>query len=330
MKRYILLILLCFMSMPVAFASTERYVRIAAGDVASGLFDQAGQLAGELSHPNISRCAGRDCPNLIAAAQASASARAALANLRAGTVELALVPGEEAYNAFSGRNQRPWPELRSLAQIETKPLLILTRPDQRFASLMALTGKRVVTGAHGTDNAARVRDLLASIGLSSRGYRELSAEGLENRLALVTSGAADAAVLLGDVLDAPTLALIAEGKVKLLVPTKAEIDRALIANPYLQNEHVRIGGGSLVSTVAASNVLVVRDDMPAVDVAVVMSHLWPSDTTTLHPIELGPGVDVTPNSAIQNLPVPLHAGAEAFYKAHDVIKEENSDASAQN
>ncbi len=330
MNRYILLILLCFMTASPAFAATERYVRIAAGDVASGLFDQAGLLAGELSHPNTSRCSGRDCSSLIAAAQASASARAALSNLRAGTVELALVPAEEAYNAFSGRNQRAWPELRSIARIETKPLLILTRPDQRFASLMALTGKRIVTGARGTDSATRVRDLLASIGLSSRGYREVSAEGLANRLAMVTNGTADAAVLLGDVLDAPTLALIAEGQVKILVPTKAEIDRALIANPYLQNERVRIGGSSFVSTIAASNVLVVRSDMPVVDMAVVMTHLWPTENKTLRPIELGPGVDVTPGSAIQNLPVPLHAGAEAFYKAHDVIKEDNSDASAQN
>lgn len=330
-KAIIMLICLSFFLTPAVWAAEGRYVRIAAGDIASGLFAEAGQLATYLGQTNSPSCPPRSaCGNLSVTAQASASARAALLAVRAGVVEAALVPSEQAYDAFSGDDHRTWQQLRTLARIEVEPLIVLTRPDLRYAGLASLSGQRVVTGARGTDSAGRVGTLLAALGLSSRDYRQISAEGLERMTAVVTSGNADALVVLGQELDAATLALLANGQLKLLVPGKAEVDHALMGNPYLQTTRIRLGGSNAVPTVATSTVLVVRADLPAVDVTALMAHLWPGEGKELPLLQLGTASGVSPAQAVQNLPVPLHSAAEAFYRTHGVLNEDDQDGSSKN
>ena len=329
--KSILLICLSFFLTPAVWAAEGRYVRIAAGDIASGLFAEAGQLATYLGQSDSPSCTPRRaCSNLSVTAQASASARAALLALRAGVVEAALVPSEQAYDAFTGDDRLAWQQLRTLARIEIQPLIVLTRPDLRYVGIASLSGQRVVTGARGTDSAERIGNLLAAFGLSPRDYRQISAEGLERMAAVVTSGNADALVLLGQELDATTLALLASGQLKLLVPGKAEIDHALMGNPSLQTTRLRLGGSSAVPTVATSTVLVVRADLPAVDVTALMAHLWPGEGKELPLLQLGTASGVSPAQAVQNLPVPLHSAAEAFYRTHGVLNEDDQDGSSKN
>ncbi len=329
--KTIILICLSFLLTLPAPASEGHYVRIAAGDIASGFFAEAGQLATYLSQKTGTSCTSHStCNNLIATAQASASARAALMALRAGAVEAALVPSEQTYDAFTGGDQRTWQQLRTLARIEVQPLIVLTRPDLRSIGLASLSGQRVVTGARGTDSAERVANLLAAFGVSPRDYRPVSAEGLARMTAMITSGGADALVVLGQELDAATLALLANGQLKLLVPSKAEVDYALMGRPYLQTIRIRLGGSSAVLTVATSTVLIVRADLPAVDVTAVMAHLWPGEGKELPLLQLGTAPGVSPAQAVQNLPVPLHSAAEAFYRAHDVLNEDDANGSAKN
>lgn len=317
------LLLLFFFVVSPAQAAEEQYFQIAAGDVASGLFDQAGQIAGRMGS-NRDCTAPRHCEPIIAAVQARPSARAALSNLRSGTVDAALAPSEQVYELVQGEDRRSWSGLRALARVSVQPLLILVRPDLPAITIAGLAGQRVVLGIRGTDRSQRAKAILRDLGLPSRSYREISAEGLDRMVAKVTAGSADAVVLLGEALDAATIALLAEGRLKLLTPGKAELDRALLSKPYLQAVHIRPTGGVAIASVATSAVLVVRSDLSAVEVTRVLNQLWGS-SAPLSALAIDEET-VSPAEAIANLPLPLHVSAEAYYRAHTPLSEEASHA----
>ena len=119
-----------------ASAAETRYLRIAAGDVASGLFDLAGVVASAISTQQEARACrqnrqqnGCDTLPLVAVAQTSASAQAALTKLRTGVADLAVVPDSIAFTAYTGTSNRrtaAWPQLRALANLTVRPILFFT------------------------------------------------------------------------------------------------------------------------------------------------------------------------------------------------------------
>jgi uncharacterized protein len=84
--------------------------------------------------------------------------------LEAGKLDVALVTGEPAYEAFAGIG-RPRTQLKILAAMYATPGMFVLRADHPARSIADLTGKRVAFGARGSGLVILARYVLDGIGL---------------------------------------------------------------------------------------------------------------------------------------------------------------------
>ena len=302
-----------------AFARSEQYLSIASGDVASGLFALAGEVASVVSNPedaracrqNATRNEERCALELMAVAQTSPSASAALNKLRRNSVEAAVVPDDVAYAAYTGslpEKVAPWPELRTLAVLHSSPVVIITRSNISGMGAVTLTGQRIAIGARNTDRASSRETLLAALGLERGQYTPVSFVNPEDALALIKSSRADAAMLLVSEIDAPLRAALLAGELKLLPYNKGDLERAQRRLPYLQRVVAEVGANPSYATLATSSVLVGRKDMTPPMVQTLLSRLWLRQRASLEA-----------QTATQGLPAPLHTTAIQFYHNHQML-----------
>lgn len=319
------------MTFAPAQAANERYLRIASGDVTSGLFDLAGVVASAVTNPADARACRQDqnCGDvgLIAVAQTSASADAALAKLRAGTADAAVVPDSIAYAAYNGTGARrspPWPELRALANLAVRPMIILVRGDIATTSLAALRGKRIATGPRGSDASDSVVALLGAMGLKATDYTSTNSDLDESAYTLISQKRADAVIVLADALAAPEREALARGDIKLLSPSKPEFERVSGAYPFAERRVFDPGTGQNYATICSGSVLVTRADMQQNVVATMLSRMWLRTNTDLDRIARGAGADLDPGQAAKNLPTPLHTSAASFYQEHHLMESDHA------
>lgn len=293
-----------------ARAADPLYLRIASGDVASGLFALAGSVAGAVSNPPTHHACvpGQSCGDLglIAVAQTSASANAALLKLRSGGTDAVLIPATLAYTAYNGTDERlvtRWTGLRLLANLSVRPLLVIARADRPTPTLASLAGWRIAIGPRGSDASTNISILLTALGLTR--YQPVEADIDASAADLISSGRADAVVLLADTLAAPELAAIEAGSLRLVDASKGELERALLHRNYLSRQVVDPGTGENYTTIASGNALLVRASMPEPVVLTILSRLWLKQDDVFNAGDAG-----------VHASVPMHPSAENFYKEH--------------
>lgn len=84
--------------------------------------------------------------------------------LEAGELDLALVAGEPAYEAFAGVG-RPPSQLKILTAMYSSPGMFAVRADSPYRSIRDLVGKKVAFGAHGSGLVILSRYILDGLGL---------------------------------------------------------------------------------------------------------------------------------------------------------------------
>lgn len=292
----------------LSLADSARPLRLAAGDQASGSLALATVLGEAITRPGSETlCRAKPAcqePQLLVLPQVSGSAAAALAKLRSGGVDLALVPDVLAYAAYSGISTRRYvamPQLRTLALVSPKPLFILIRGDASPAALSALAGWRIAMGPRGSDISDLSSSLLGAMGLPQSQYNAVSSSLMDSPAALIRSGRADAVAFLATELGVAEQRALQAGEVKLLNFAKSELERAVQAYPFLPRKVVQTAAGNY-ATVLSGSVLAARADLPPVLVTGLLTRLW-----------LTPRAGLSRDTATENLPAPLHSAAERFY-----------------
>ncbi len=286
-----------------AVAANDRYLRIASGDVASGLFAQANAVAQLVNNPEA---------GVVAVAQLSSSGQAALAKLRSGGVDAAVVPDIAAHTAVGGdvaRRGRPWPELRSLANLSSRALIIIIRGDQDVRSLANLQNWRIAVGPRSSDENNTITSLLAGLGLAPNFYRAVNADTNASPYDLIVRGQADAVVILANELMANERNGLLAGTLKLYSPGKYELERVGQIYPFTSRRVVDLASGGSYATVTSSSVLVARNDLPTAVVSDMLARLW-----------LGAKAMADAKSAALHLPAPLHSAALNFYQEHKLME----------
>lgn len=304
------ILVFCILMTATALANTSRYLRIASGDVASGLFTLAGSVAGAISNPAGARSCtdSHNCNTigLIAVAQTSSSANAALLKLRGGGVDAAVIPASLAYAAYTGSSQRlisPWNGMRLLANLSVRPILVVARADIKAQTLASINGWRIATGPRDSDASADAAMLLAALGVTR--YQNINNDLGLGAAEMITGNMADAVVLMTDELPAPERAAIAAGTLRLIDPGKGDLERATSQYPFLERRVIDPGTGENYTTLGSGSVLLVRADLPAPVALTILTRLWSNPDDTFNRQDAG-----------SRGPVPLHETAENFYKEH--------------
>ena len=244
--------------------------------------------------------------------------------LQAGRGELAFALGDSVGDAWNGVEdagfKAPLKNLRAIAGTYSNYIQVVASADSGIKTLADLKGKRISVGAPKSGTELNARAIFKAAGMS---YEDLgkveflpyaeSVELIKNRqldATLQSSGLGMAAIRdLATTMPVTFVAIPAEVVEKIGSP--AYQAGVIPAGTY-------DGQSADVPTVAITNILVTHSKVSD-EVAYQMTKLMFDNLDRLGTAHSA-AKDIKLETATQNLPIPLHPGAERFYKEAGVLK----------
>ena len=238
--------------------------------------------------------------------------------LQAGRGELAFALGDSVADAWNGVEdagfKAPLKKLRAIAGTYPNYIQIVANADANIKTLADLKGKRISVGAPKSGTELNARAIFKAAGLSYEDMAEVqflpyaeSVELIKNRqldATLQSSGLGMAAIRdLASTMKVSFVAIPADvvGKIGNAAYQPATIP----ANTY-------DGQDADVPTVAITNILVSHEGVSD-EVAYQMTKLMFDNLDRLGNAHSA-AKDIKLEGAAKNLPIPLHPGAERYYK----------------
>lgn len=244
--------------------------------------------------------------------------------LEAGQLDLALVAGEPAYEAFIGKD-RPSAHLKILTAIYSNPGMFVVRADSPYRTIRDLVGQRVAFGARGSGLPILSRYVLDGLGLKQDDdfqsiYLDRAGEGPE----MVLDGRV--AALWGAGIGWPGFAAVASapGGARFIAPDTGEIARIRTRHGFLKPLTVPAGSypnqTAAIASVGSWSFILTRDDLPD-DVAYALAR-------TLHGAEaalcarLPQACETTAANTVAAAPKPelIHPGVMRYFREIGVAK----------
>ncbi|NAW87868.1 TAXI family TRAP transporter solute-binding subunit [Photobacterium halotolerans] len=247
--------------------------------------------------------------------------------MRAGELDFGVVQSDWQYHGYNGTSEfkelGPYKEMRAVFSLHTEPFNIIARTDSGINNLDDLKGKRVNIGNPGSGDRATMEVVMNTMGWNKDDFK-LAAElkGSERSQALCDNKI-DAFVYVvghpnGSIKEATTSC-----DAKLIPATGAAIDKLVADNPYYAKSIVPggmyRGTDSDVNSFGVAATLVsstnVSDDAVYALVKAVFEnfHVF----TRLHPSFANLKKEDMIKAGIS---IPLHPGAEKYYKEVGLIK----------
>jgi TRAP transporter TAXI family solute receptor len=161
--------------------------------------------------------------------------------LEAGQLDLALVAGEPAYEAFMGIG-RPRTNLKILTAIYSNPGMFVVRADSPYQTIRDLVGKRIAFGAKGSGLPILSRYMLDGLGLDQdKDFEAVYLDRAGDGPAMVEDGRV--AALWGAGLGWPGFTTMAKssGGARFIVPDADEIVRIRAKHNFLKPMVVAAG-----------------------------------------------------------------------------------------
>ncbi|AUZ58670.1 TRAP transporter solute receptor [Pseudomonas sp. XWY-1] len=243
--------------------------------------------------------------------------------LQAGRGELAFALGDSVADAWKGDAEAgfktPLKKLRAIAGTYPNYIQIVASKESGITSLSDLKGKRISVGAPKSGTELNARAIFKAAGLTYQDMGKVeylpyaeSVELIKNRqldATLQSSGLGQAAIR--DL--AATLPVV-------FVPIPAEVVTRIGNNAYQPATipaNTYDGQKADVSTAAINNILVTRADIGD-DLAYQMTKLIFENLPRLVTAHAA-AKDIQAENAAKNLPIPLHPGAERYFKEKNLL-----------
>ncbi len=272
----------------------------------------------------LSQIFGKALPGDKVSVQATKASAENLNLLQAGRGEIAFTLGDSLSDAYKGDAEAgfatPLKKLRGIAGIYPNYIQIVASADSGIKTLADLKGKRVSVGAPKSGTELNARAVLKAAGLS---YKDLgkveylpfgeSVELMKNRQLDVTLQSAGLGVsALRDLASAMKIVVVEiPADVVAKVGDPAYQPAMIPANTYE-------GQTKDVPSIAIQNFLVTHEGVPTETVYKMTKALWENLDALVAAHAAGKGIKK--ETAIKSMPVPLHPGAEKYYREAGMLK----------
>jgi TRAP transporter TAXI family solute receptor len=272
----------------------------------------------------LSEAIDKSMPDVRASVQVTKASVENLNLLQAGRGEIAFTLGDALSDAWKGRDEAgfkaPLRTLRGIAAIYPNYIQIVARADAGIRTLADLKGKRISVGALKSGTELNARTIFAAAGLHYRDFAKVeylpfgeSIELMKNREIDVTLQSVGLGVL--------ALRDLARSVDVVLVPIPASVLRKMGDSAYLPEvipAHTYRHQDTDVPSAAVQNFLVTREGVSDETVYGMTKALW----TNLDQLKAAHSAarDIELRGAIEGMPVPLHPGAEKYYREVGLIK----------
>ena len=312
-----------------SFAQELKFFTIGTGGTAYTYYPVGGMIANAISKPPGSRECGKggSCgvPNLIASA---VSSRGSVDNVNAiisGLRNSGFAQSDVAYWAYTGtgtmEGKEPAKELRTIAALFQEHIHLVALKKSNINSVKDLKGKRVSLDEPGSGTYVDAKLILESNGLSTS---DVKAEALKGKAATdaLRNGKVDAIFVVAGFPTGAIVELASAVDVKL-VPIDGAGAKALTSKyGFFSQSPIPSGtyeGVDEVNTVAVGAQWFTSAKEDNELIYQITKALWNKESRKLMDVGHAKGKTITPESALSGVGVPLHPGAEKFYKEAGLI-----------
>jgi TRAP transporter TAXI family solute receptor len=298
-----------------AASAQQKFINVLTGGQ-SGVYYPLGVALGQIYTKAI--------PDTKTSVQATKASVENLNLIQAGRGEIAFTLGDALSDAWKGDEEAgfktPLKGLRTIAGIYPNYIQIVASEESGIKTLADLKGKRISVGAPRSGTELNARVILKAAGLTYKDFAKVeylpfgeSVELIKNRQLDVTLQSAGLGV--ASIRDLATSIKINVVSVPIEVASKitdpAYLPASIPANTYT-------GQTDAVPTVLIRNFLVTGEGVPADTVYAMTKALF----TNLDQLSAAHSAakSITAADAPKNVPVPLHPGAERYYREAGLLK----------
>jgi len=333
MKTFIGAVLATTILAGAAAAQSPTFFRIGTGGAGGTYFPIGGTIANGISSPPGSRACdeGGQCgvPGLIAIAQSTTASVFNNAAVQNGELEAGLAAADVTRSMYLGEGKfegKAHPKLRVIANLYPEDLHLVMPEGAEIGDLGDLAEKRVGIAQAGSGTQVAVlqmlnewgvtRDNMSEAELNQAQSAERLADGQLDAYFYAAGWPVAAMVQLASTKGMELHSFSDEDLAKINELVPAYIPSKIPAGVYEGIDYD-------VKTPAVSAMLVVSSDLDDELVYGITKALWNDNTRKLLDNGHAKGKQITAESAldgVEALGVPLHAGAERFYKEAGLLK----------
>jgi len=280
---------------------------------------------------------------LIVTAQSGNASTANLNLIRSHNIESAFVQNNAAFHAYTGIEQfkgNPVKNVRGIASLYPEVIQIVTLKSSGIKTLKDLKGKSVVPGDRGSVNAVDAENIMKSVGMSFKDFGTLDFLGFTSISQRMKDGQVDAGFIVAGMPTSSVMELASMTDISILNLDDKVINKICTTWPFYAKRTIPAGTyrgqDADVNTVAVLAQWVVDAAIPEDIVYQLTVALWekgkhvlrkkgdaadeaPSAAAIMGQVH-AKGKDVTLETALDGMAIPLHPGAEKYYKEKGLIK----------
>ena len=300
---------------PVPAPAAESFVNILTG-ATGGVYYALGETLGAAMRKAL--------PGTKISVQATRGSNENLSLLESGRGEIGFALGDSLTNAWNGNDEggfkTPHKKLRGIAALFPNYIQIVARADSGIRTLDDLKGKRISVGATRSNTELNAQAILKASGLGFKDFARVDHSPFGESIELLKERQIDA-MLQSAPLGVLALRDLAAVVAIVVVPIPADVVRKINDPTYLAAvipASTYPGQAAEVPAVAVENYLVTHEDVPDEIVYATTKALWTNADALKAAHSAAKLID--PARALEGMPVPLHPGAERYYKEAGLIR----------
>jgi len=266
-------------------------------------------------------------PGIKVSAQATAGTPQNVLIMQKKEAEVAFAQNGVAYYAYNGKEMfkdKPTKFLRGITNLYPNVMHIVVNANSNITSIKQFEGKKFVPGAIGSATEINSKEILGMYGLDYKDKKNVKGEylGYSEAAEALKDGRVDGILIAGGLPTSAVMDAASSVKIKILSLEPDMIKKLQETMPWYYEVTIPkgtyMGQNEDVRTVAVANLLICREDLTN-DMVYSMTktlHENQKDLVAAH----SAAKDMKLEIALKGMTVPLHPGAEKYYKEKGIIK----------
>ncbi|MCS0496486.1 TAXI family TRAP transporter solute-binding subunit [Ancylobacter sp. GSK1Z-4-2] len=305
----------------LALAQQPTFFRIGTGGTAGTYYPVGGLIANAISGHG-----DKGVPGLVATAVASNGSVANVNAIESGSMESGFSQSDVAFWAYTGTGlydgKAKVEDLRIIANLYPETIHLVASKASGIKSVADLKGKRVALDEPGSGTLVDARIVLSAFGLTEKDIKPeyLKPGPASDRL---RDGALDAFFFVGGYPTGAISELASSTAIELVPITGPEVDKMLAQYKFFAKDKVPADtykGVAATDTISVNAQWVTSAKQPDDLIYNIVKVLWNKDSRAALDAGHAKGKLITLDNATNGLGIPLHPGAERFYKEAGVLK----------